>query len=115
MMQGYYTKNGGLRGLGHLGQAADAVSMQPVGQLGVDQNGTPQWVWWAWRAASMAGTGIGAYHGYKRNRGSVGWAIGWALLGGMFPVITVPIAFAQGLGKPKVQRNRRRRRRTSRR
>lgn len=50
------------------------------------------------RAISMAGAGIGAYHGYKRN-GSIGWAIGWGLLGGMFPVFTTAIAFAQGIDK----------------
>lgn len=51
------------------------------------------------RVLSVAGAAIGAYHGYKRNGGSIGWAIGWSLLGGMFPVITVPVALAQGLGK----------------
>lgn len=48
--------------------------------------------------AMVAGTAIGAYHGYKRHR-SVGAAIGWALLGGIFPIITIPVAFAQGIGK----------------
>lgn len=51
-------------------------------------------------AASMAGMVLGAYHGYKRNN-SVGWAIGWALLGGVFPFITVPLSVAQGFGKKK--------------
>jgi len=50
--------------------------------------------------ASVAGTGIGAYHGYKRND-SVGWAIVWALLGGLFPVVVIPVAYAQGIGKQK--------------
>lgn len=45
-----------------------------------------------------AGVAAGAYHGYKRNN-SVGWAIAWALLGGMFPVITIPVSLAQGFGK----------------
>lgn len=40
-----------------------------------------------------------AYHGYKRNN-SVGWAIGWAIMGSMFWPIAVPIALAQGFGKP---------------
>lgn len=53
-----------------------------------------------WLGLSLAGGGVGAYHGYKRNRGSVGWAIGWSLLGAWFPVIVIPVAFAQGLGKP---------------
>jgi hypothetical protein len=51
-------------------------------------------------AVGTAGAAAGAYHGYKRT-GSVGWAIGWALLGGMFPVITIPVALAQGFGKKK--------------
>jgi hypothetical protein len=53
-----------------------------------------------WRLLGVAGMAIGAYHGYKRNN-SVGWAIGWGLLGGLIPIIVIPIAFAQGIGKPK--------------
>jgi len=52
----------------------------------------------AYAVAGVAGTALGAYHGYKRNN-SVGWAIGWALLGGLAPVIVIPLAFAQGIGK----------------
>lgn len=51
-------------------------------------------------AIRTAATGACAYHGYRRND-SVGWAIGWALLGGVFPVIAVPVALAQGFGRPK--------------
>lgn len=47
---------------------------------------------------SAAGVAAGAYHGFKRNN-SVGWAIGWALLGGLFPFITIPVSLAQGFGK----------------
>ena len=49
--------------------------------------------------SSVVGMAAGAYHGYKRND-SVGWAVGWALLGGLFPIIAIPVAFAQGFGKP---------------
>lgn len=55
---------------------------------------------WIHKLASIAGVATGAYHGYKRNRGSVGWAIGWALLGGMVPYVTIPVSLAQGFGKP---------------
>lgn len=48
----------------------------------------------------LVGTGLGAYHGYRRT-GSVGWTIAWALLGGLFPIITIPVAFAQGFGRPE--------------
>lgn len=54
----------------------------------------------AYSLLSIAGTASGAYHGYKRNN-SVGWAIGWALLGGIFPFITIPVSLAQGYGEPK--------------
>ncbi len=53
-----------------------------------------------WAAASAAGTGASAYHGYKRNE-SVGWGIWWAICGAVLPVVTVPIALAQGFGKRK--------------
>lgn len=49
---------------------------------------------------SLAGAGTGAYHGYKRNKGSVGWAIGWGVLGAIFPIITIPVSLAQGYAKP---------------
>lgn len=45
-----------------------------------------------------ASVGLSAYHGYKRNN-SVGWAIWWGLMGGLFPIITPVIAFAQGFSK----------------
>jgi len=50
------------------------------------------------RAAFVAAAGASAYHGYKRNN-SIGWAIWWGLMGGLFPIITVPVALAQGFGK----------------
>jgi hypothetical protein len=54
-----------------------------------------------WGVVDAASIGVSAYHGYKRNNGSVGWALGWGLLGGLFPIITPAIAFAQGIGKRK--------------
>lgn len=54
-------------------------------------------------AVAVAGTaaaGALAYHGYKRNRGSVGWALMWFFFGGIFWPITLPVALAQGFGKP---------------
>ena len=52
------------------------------------------------RALGMAAIAAGAYHGYRRNK-SVGWAVGWAVAAGFFPLITVGIAAAQGFGKKK--------------
>lgn len=50
-------------------------------------------------ALSLLSAAASGYHGYKRNE-SVGWAIVWFGLGGIFPVITPVIAVAQGFGKP---------------
>jgi len=48
------------------------------------------------------------YHGYKRSQ-SIGWALVWGILGGAFWPLAVPIAVAQGFGRPEIRRNRRRR------
>lgn len=53
-----------------------------------------------WSLLSMAGAGLAAYHGYKRNHEDTGAAVGWGLLGALFPIVTVPVALAQGYGKP---------------
>lgn len=54
-------------------------------------------------ALNLAGAAIVgslAYHGYKRNKGSVGWALAWGLGGGLVWPIMLPVAFVQGYGKP---------------
>lgn len=61
-----------------------------------------------------AAVGLAIYHGYRRNH-SIGWALVWGLLGSAFPLVTVPVALAQGFGQPKHKSNRRRNRRRSRR
>jgi hypothetical protein len=48
---------------------------------------------------SLASTALSAYHGYKRNGGSLGWGIWWGLMGSAFGPIPVGIAYAQGFGK----------------
>lgn len=43
------------------------------------------------------------YHGYKRHEDGdhpILWALGWGLMGAMFPVVTPVIAVAEGYGKP---------------
>lgn len=45
--------------------------------------------------------GAAAYHGYRRNHGSYGWAFGWGAFAAFAPVISVGVALAQGFGKPK--------------
>ena len=64
-------------------------------------SGTPEKVeYGVMGAISTISAAASGYHGYKRNN-SVGWAIGWFFLGGLFPIITPVIAYAQGFGKPR--------------
>jgi hypothetical protein len=61
-----------------------------------------------YRFAGMAAGAALAYHGLKRNSGSVGWALAWAVLGGFVWPAALGIAYAQGFARPAVRRNRRR-------
>lgn len=94
-------------GDGTLGQARPPMGIlgqpqPPMEIMGLDEFGQPSRGIWPifWGLAATASAGASAYHGYKRNN-SVGWAIVWGLLGGMFPVITPAVALAQGFGKAK--------------
>ena len=52
--------------------------------------------------AGMVGFAAGIYHGIKRSPKSPGWsAIGYGLLGGLVPIVGIPVMLAQGFGKPK--------------
>lgn len=42
-----------------------------------------------------------AYHGTRRNHGSVFWGVVWFALGAAFPVIVPAIGVAQGFGRPR--------------
>ena len=48
--------------------------------------------------ARTAATMASAYHGYKRNNGSIKWAVGWTLVP---PVIAIPLMLAQGFAQPE--------------
>lgn len=83
-----------ISGLGSLGEPPNPDTGN--GSMGAPNN-TGRLVWGLISAASA---GVSGFHGYKRNN-SVGWGIAWFILGGMFPVITPTVAFAQGFGKRK--------------
>ncbi len=60
-----------------------------------DAAALPAW----YRALGLVGAAACAYHGYRRND-SAGWAVGWAFFGSVAPILALPIALAQGFGKP---------------
>ena len=51
--------------------------------------------------AALASASVSAYHGGKRNNGSIAWAAWWFLMGTIFPVFTPVVAVVQGFAKPK--------------
>jgi hypothetical protein len=50
---------------------------------------------------TVAAAGAAAFHGYRRNRGSIGWSIAWFFSALVAPVITTAVAFAMGFGRAK--------------
>lgn len=79
-----------LQGFGQVEEGGVALSIPPA-------------LLWSYRILGIAGTALGGYHGYKRNAAKhpIWGALLWGFLGGVFPVITIPIALAQGYAKPK--------------
>lgn len=71
-----------------------------ISQLGEVEEKKSDWST-LWLIAGIAGGALGAYHGYKRNHGSVGWAIGWSIFGSLMPFFSIPLSLAEGFGKPK--------------
>lgn len=53
-----------------------------------------------WELVTPVSIGLSAFHGYKRHNADLAWGAGWGILGGLFPIITPVIAFAQGFAKP---------------
>jgi hypothetical protein len=50
-------------------------------------------------AVALLGAAVCGYHGFKRNGGSPLWAVVWGGAGFWCPVVAVPFAISQGLGK----------------
>jgi len=57
-------------------------------------------VGWTFFALWMTSGAVSAYHGYKRNHDSVGWGLGWGLMGLMFPILAPVTAIAEGYALP---------------
>lgn len=91
----YYRPGGGLVGLANLAGTADGLGAETKG------NSTGGNLYTSLYGIASAASSLGlAYHGYRRND-SVGWAIVWALVGGMFWPVGWGVALAQGYGEPK--------------
>lgn len=90
-----------LAGLGLMGLGCSdcgCPSCKGKGISGLDDMDSPMRALFG--VAYLAAIGASAYHGYRRV-GTVGGALGWAVLGALAPIITVPVAMAQGFGDPR--------------
>ena len=57
---------------------------------------------WSRDVLPIIGAAVGAYHGYKRHeiRGNpLAWAVAWGFAGHVAPLLTAPVALAQGIDK----------------
>ena len=97
VMNGVHGVRGGLGGIG-LG-ALDVNVPNPT--VADQYRAMPTWWKVTYPLLVTASGAASLYHGYKRNNGSLGWGLGWFVLGSLFPVITPTIAVAQGFGKRK--------------
>lgn len=99
----------GVPGLSPFGKVAlGALTGKKTKGLGgawvTDENGyaryQPDVVDYVAGVAGLAGAGMGIFHGYKRT-GSAWGAVGYGLLGGVLPVVGIPVMLIQGFGKKK--------------
>jgi len=99
-------------GIHGLGQAAEALSPSSPVTLTIRPTGALIGAWWS--LSTLSGV-FSAYHGYKRNSDSLGWALAWFLMGSALPIIVPAYAvLGQGYAKPAMSRNKRRSRRSRR-
>ena len=86
-------------------QGAPAAPTTPPPEAPAPTSESPSWpsglVATVYGLLSLAGTATSAYHGARRNHGSVWSAVVWGFFGGVAPLITVPVAAAQGFAKPR--------------
>lgn len=81
------------------GSMLAGLALGGIGAAGDGERGFTSGQRFALVALGMLGIGLSSYHGYART-GSVGSAIAWGFFGALAPLITVPVAFAQGFGEP---------------
>lgn len=101
----YYEKLALIEGDRHMNSNPQLLKniLVPITAMGdSDYRGNPD-MKDVWAAAAALAMGASAYHGYKRNEVSgnpILWAVWWGFWGALLPIITVPVALAQGFAKP---------------
>lgn len=54
---------------------------------------------WLKTTLILGSAALSAFHGTRRNGGSIFWGLTWFSLGAVFPVVTPVVAVAQGFGQ----------------
>jgi hypothetical protein len=100
----YYEKLATIEGHHHMNRNAQHLknALVPLAASDGDFQGNPD-MKDVWAAAAAVAMGASAYHGYKRNEpggNPVAWALWWGFWGALLPIITIPVALAQGFAEP---------------
>jgi hypothetical protein len=100
----YYEKLATIEGHHHMNDNAQYIKnvLVPLSASDKDFQGNPD-MKDVWAAVAAVAMGASAYHGYKRNEpggNPVAWALWWGFWGALIPIITVPVALAQGFAEP---------------
>ena len=93
-------------GGGYGPRSLGVITSEVTRSLGAAPEKTAAWKWMV-ALTSLAGAGALAYHGYKRHN-STAAAIGWGVLGMIFPINFVATGVAVGQGFSKRQKKRKR-------
>ena len=101
----YYEKLATIEGHHHMNNNAQHLknALVPLAASDGDFQGNPD-MKDVWAAVAAVAMGASAYHGYKRNEpggNPVAWALWWGFWGALIPIITVPVALAQGFAEPE--------------
>jgi hypothetical protein len=89
---------GGLAGgpIAMLGDAAATAPTDPIPPEAYKQS-----LYFCAGGMALLGGTMAALHGYRRNKGKMGWTLLWWVLGSAFPLPTNAVALIQGYGKAK--------------
>lgn len=72
-----------------LSHETDALSIADVDQLALSEMPEVDWTGVGISILVTLAAGYSAVMGYRRNNGSMGWALSWAVLGYLFPTPAV--------------------------
>ncbi len=100
-MKRYHQLPPSLRVAGPPTQPAAQPAAAPANDTSAPTSSGPSFGTLVWSAVGVISGALAAYHGGRRNHGSLWQTVKWGFLGGIAPVPVLPYAFVQGFAKPR--------------